>query len=246
MSAVAERRFGVEIECGHKQGRDWVADELKANNIPHQYVDYDGSGCEVQTEPLQGEEGFAKLKELMDFLKDIGCYVKKVDGQHIHIEALDYRADKDLRYRFIQSYLTNRDHIVQFIDPYRRDNYHMCANAWAGEASPHAPAQVTLDGLKAGNAWGMKGYDINLYNLREGNSGTIEIRLHEGNLDYDKAQAWITFWQGFLDHVKEVKVPLGRFKSHDTLIASTGIAPELREKLKEAAKRYEEGKVMRS
>jgi len=245
MSAFAERRFGVEIECGHKKGRAWVQKKLTDDKIPHYFVDYDGSGCEVQTHPLQGELGFAQLKVLMDYLKDIGCFVKKVDGQHIHIEALDYAKDKDLRYNFIKSYLTNRDHIVQYIDPYRRDNYEMCSNAWAGEYSPHETAQTSLDALKEGKAWGAKGYDINMYNLTPGGRGTIEIRLHEGTLDFHKAQAWISFWQGFLDHIVKIQAPLGRFKSADNLLRRAGVDPKMRAKLHEAAKQYEEGKVMK-
>ena len=243
--STLERRFGVEIECGHPKGRDWVAETLRREKIPHRYVDWDGSGAEVQTEPLQGEEGFESLRTLMNFLLEIGCYVKKADGQHIHIEALDYRADKDLRTRFIESYLNNRDHIVQFIDPYRRDNYDMCANAWAGKPSPHASTQVNLAGLKAGIAFGSKGYDINMSNLKQGDGrGTIEIRLHEGNLDFDKAQAWITFWMGFLDHVKEVQEPLRKFKTPETMFVMSGVDPEKRAKLKEAAERYARGEVM--
>ena len=232
--APTERRFGVEIECGHPRGTSGVITSLRKYRIPHEDVGSDGSGVEVRTRPLRGKEGFRKLKKLMDHLQKIGCYITQADGQHIHLEAKDYEADPELRARLIESYAANREHIIKFVDPYRR-NYGSCSNVWEGSRKKK-PNQERLRQVKQGVLFGRG--DLNLSNLREGYHGTIEIRLHEGNLEFEKIQAWIHFWMDFLDRVKASDKPLRPYANEHTLFRGIHIDPVMRAKLREAAKRY--------
>lgn len=230
--APAERRFGVEIECGHRGGTATVSDRLRAAKIPHLDVGHDGSGVEVRTRPLQGKKGFRDLKKLLEHLQQIGCYVTTADGQHIHIEARDYAADANLRARLIESYAANREHIVKFVAPYRRASYGSCSNIWAG---PNKNAH--LERVKKGELLGRG--DLNLSNLG-GSKGTVEIRLHEGNLEFEKIQAWIHFWMDFLDRVKVSPKPLRPYVAPHTLFRGIKVDPVMREKLKAAAKSYDQ------
>lgn len=241
MAEFLARKFGVEIECGNDDHNPETVRKLfKEREIPITGVDYDGSGIELKTAPMPANnKGFEYLKTVFAVLNEIKCYVTEDDGQHVHFEALDYAQDKSLCARMIRSYLTNRDTIIQFIDPYRRANYEMCANAWAGEYSPHSEAHPNaIELLEKGRLLGSKGYDVNLANLRANGRGTIEVRLLEGNLDFEKARAWISFWVGFLDTCKRAKRPLGKFGSDDTLMNRIGVDSEMRQKLKEAAEKY--------
>jgi Putative amidoligase enzyme len=234
-TAPAERRFGVEIECGYAGGVPDLANKLRINKIPHQDVGHDGTCAEVRTRPLKGKQGFRSLKKLMEYLQSVGCYITTADGQHIHIEARDYAESADLRARLIESYAANRDHIVKFVDPYRR-SYGSCTNLWAVNKKPH---KERLDGVKKGEFYGRG--DVNLSNLDLSDPyshGTIEIRLHEGTLDFEKTQAWISFWIEFLDRVKGSRKPLKEYKTPDTLFQGVKVDPVVRAKLKAAAASY--------
>lgn len=233
---TVSRRFGVEIECGHSNGYRWVLNELRNKKIPHGSVGCDGSGVEVRTAPLRGEAGFRSLKKLMTHLVNIGCWTAHADGQHIHIEARDYRDDPAARARLIESYIANRDNIVKFVDPYRR-NYGSCSNLWESRNKKVRPD--LLEGLKRGETYSRG--DVNLSNLRPNHTGTIEIRLHEGNLDFEKIEAWIRFWIDFLDRVKAAKRPLRSYVNDGTMFRGVKVDPAVRAKLKAAAKRYDEG-----
>src|SRR5512138_1933860 len=98
MSALAkahERGFGVEIECGHRDGCDHVRASMQSAgfNMRSDYahggynVGYDGSGVEVRTPILRGKEGFRELKRIFKHLNDEGCYVTTRDGMHVHHDA---------------------------------------------------------------------------------------------------------------------------------------------------------------
>ena len=243
MSTIAptERRFGVEIECGHTNGYGWVREELGRAGVPHSSVGCDGSGVEVRTRVLKGKRGFSELKRLLKHLETIGCFITRSDGQHIHIEAKDYIDDPEARARLVESYTANRDTIVQFVDPYRR-NYGSCSNIWEDASRKKKPRRDLLNGVKSGQFYGRG--DLNLSNLKQGYIGTVEIRLHEGNLDFDKIEAWIQFWIEFLNRVKASNKPLRSYKADSTLFRGVGVDPEVRKKLKEAAQRYNAGIVI--
>lgn len=231
---MSERRFGVEIECG-LNGAGWGGSEtvrrsLRDAKIPVLSVGHDGSGVEVRTRVLKGDKGFEELKSVFDHLIKIGCYVETPpDGQHIHLEALEYKgvAGRDNRKRFIESYVNNRDNILPMIYKDRWTDDTNCAAIWEDVVAAN----------KHDTTYGAKGWDINLYNLsRSSNKTTIEVRLHEGNLDFEKAKAWISFWQDFLDKIPLRKTPFPKYKG--TLLDRVVTREDTKAKLKAAVEGY--------
>lgn len=215
------RKFGVEIECGHASGYSHVRQLLqdKGYNVGNGYdsgsgywtVGCDGSGVEVRTPPLQGEEGFKILKDTMNLLKSEGCFVARCDGTHVHHDAPEFRGRMGLKNktRLINSWKANEELIEKWVDPYRRD-------------------LGSCPKLKGGR-FGHTVYRgaMNVSALAE--HGTVEIRLHEGTLDPDEIIAWIKFGQHLLDSVAKRKNPIPCAKNNTDLLKKI--------KMSQAAKR---------
>jgi Putative amidoligase enzyme len=193
MSAVSERRFGVEIEHGFPGGiagaRECV-EKAKLKGVVHS-IGVDGSGVELRTQPLQGQEGFDKLRRLMDALREGGGYVTRADGMHVHHECRDYNQDRSALVRLVRQWVQNQPAIDQLVDAGRRKNG--CAPKWS-------KAELSALEMDKGTVLHGPRGTLNLSPLSRPQQ-TIEIRQHEGTLDPETAQAWIAFCQGFLDRV---------------------------------------------
>lgn len=194
------RRFGVELEHGNRQHDCYsIARHLTEKGLPCFYggqhgagdhrdkwsVTPDGSGLEVRTRPLPGDTGFAELRKGMRILRDAGGFVTRRDGMHVHFEAPDYHADDQAKERLAETWLNNVRHIHQFVDPYRRGQGY-------GRTIP--------DKHSTG-----RDYDLN---LRGHNGITIELRLHEGTLEYQRAANWLRFGNYLLDTVIGMDDPI--------------------------------------
>lgn len=214
------RRFGIEIEhyfppapqpqCPRRncycnddyydegEGVADCADFLRENKLAHwtDNIHCDGSGVEINSPPLQGQKGFNELKKVMNLLKGAGAYVTEADGMHIHHEAPEFRANKELCRKLLHSWEDNYDAIKTWVADYRHGYYGACARFTKADADHY------LDGrgyYGAGFHPHRVGWAVNVGALRE--HGTIEIRMHHGTLDYDEAEAWIKFGQAFISSV---------------------------------------------
>jgi hypothetical protein len=223
LAVAHQRRFGVEIECGNRRGYDDVRRQLSNAGFNYQSVGSDGSGVEVRTRILQGKEGFSELKSMMEFLRGIECYVTQSDGMHVHHDCPELVENPAKTLQVVKSWVANRSNIDPFVAPARRNR------------SPWRPADVDrLEAIVSGEEFilernpyyrpnsrypeerermvrrpvnrshGFGRNDLNISSLRE--HGTIEIRIHEGSLDGDQAEAWIKMCQRFLhDAIKRAK-----------------------------------------
>jgi hypothetical protein len=196
LTAISERRFGVEIEHGFPGGYGAASTFIRKTEWG-KYVastDSDGSGVEMRTVPLQGEEGFAALKGLMDSLREGGGYVTRADGMHVHFESKDYYEDRSALVRLVRQWNDNQPAIDQLVDANRRKNG--CTPKWSkGDVTA---LEKSGDDTPV-TTYGPRGC-LNLAPLGR-TQRTIEIRQHEGTLDPEVATAWIKFCQAFLDNV---------------------------------------------
>jgi len=208
---MKDRKFGVELEfAAMDQGVYWVESEIRKLGLNvlndwyrddrHNYwsVHEDGSEIELGSRILQGKEGFDELKYVMDHFTKQGCYVTSSDGLHIHHDAPDYLDNQDAIIKLVDSWNDNRDAIYRMVNPDRWQRY--ACSAWEDSA---------VQRLKKGDGPGNFGrYDLNIRSLAK--YGTIEIRLHEGTLDYSEAEAWIKFGQMFLNSVakRKFRIPI--------------------------------------
>jgi len=200
---MKDRAFGVEIEFGSNElGREGVARTLREafdrEGIRRWYfmdrLGYDGSEIELRTPPLRGKEGFEKLKLVMDTLLDHDCYTSYDDGLHVHHDAPEFTHNIDNCIRLVKSWKANSHIIYQFVDPYRTYDEYEETGYWACPSWTEQKVKI-MELEKEIPNWERN--DLNLNSLSR--HGTIEIRLHEGTLNYSDAEAWIKFGQSFID-----------------------------------------------
>jgi len=230
---VTQRKFGVELEHGNRLYRHGeVLSALKGKGYPTGartgvaifrpptcYTSTaDGTGVEIRTPALQGVRGLEELEQVIRDLKDLGGYVTAADGMHVHHQSRDFHRQWDKLQDLAETWLTNRELIKQFV-AIRRWTSFSCSSI----------SKDTVDRAiknKMYNGFGRT--DLNLAALPR--HGTIEIRLHEGTLDENKAVAWVVFGQAFIGTVSRY----GRFKeqrSKEDLLDHLGLADKYAEVL---------------
>lgn len=210
-----DRRFGVEIEFGihpsdHTVNRTNLVRELfgmnsdSYRNADGWRLEYDGTEFELKSPILQGEEGYAILRDAMDLLRREGGYVTDEDGLHVHHDAPEFVHNPQLCLLIARSWKNNEEEIFEQVARRRRDGEPCPAwepqdlewlTQWA-EGSQNEEAQYVTHERR----------DLNLAALSE--HGSIEIRLHEGTLDPDVAIAWVQFGQRFIHRVLKRITPI--------------------------------------
>lgn len=234
---MRDRRFGVEIEFGSRQVNYTQVRELLrrsrlfkgasnwGNNVGH-----DGSGIEVRSPILQGKDGFKQLETILHFLReDCGGYVTRSDGLHVHHDAPEFVGDFDAIVRLVKSWSANQEVIKQMVHPAR--TYAACPR-WTRDyitaleqVAQANPAQLIQQ------RWGRRA--LNIDSLRE--HGTIEIRQHEGTLDFDKAKSWIEFGQHFIESALNRKRPIPCADAPDVLLKRVRVPKKSSERLLQVA-----------
>lgn len=165
-------------------------------------VGCDGSGVEVRTRILQGDEGFDELRRVFQVLNDAGGFISRADGMHIHISSEDYTDDDYAR--LAHTWVIQRANIAKLVAPHRNGQNAYNPDSWTRRAAERvATGQIRTLGRA----------DLN-YDHRA--RGHVEFRCHEGTLDYEKAANWIKFCQYLMDSVKRRKYPIGERRAcHD-------------------------------
>lgn len=205
--ALTQRRFGVEIEHGNAVGNyAAVLIEMKKAKFPIEegqrvlgggppkcYTGTaDGTGVEIRTPALNGKAGLNELRKVMDFLYGIGGYTTAADGMHVHHEAHEFAGNGEAILALTDSWIANRPILHKFVAKHRHSSY---------SCSPVAKI-VIENGIKqvaANRPGGFPRGDLNFGSLYR--HGTVEIRLHEGTLNPDKATSWVVFGQAFIEKV---------------------------------------------
>lgn len=237
------RTFGVEIECGHPQGYTEVSRLLRRGGCSVEWsVGADGSGVEARTPVLEGRAGFKEFKKGMTIIRETGGYVTNRDGMHVHHGAPEVVNSKKLAVLLVKSWAANQDVLNRFVNSNRRAG---------GPCPPWTAAHITTlehsveDASRAISSnynrdgsynpgrphfthCGPRGA-INLGSLRR--YGTIELRLFEGTLDYNIAEAWVKFGQKFLDEVLKRKRPLTTARNESELLKRVKLGKQASERL---------------
>lgn len=213
--ALSDRSFGVEIECigptnligelAHAAGVRLRAEEYNHQNRPHWKIVNDGSlnagiNCppgfrtmELVSPILRGEDGIRQLRIICGILSATKTIVNKTCGLHVHHDAADLgiASIRRLAHNWANSQLA----IDKVVAPSRR-----------GAANPTYCRPLNSDDLQSIDMTSDKnrmGYGsgryktLNLCALQK--HGTIEIRQHQGTVDFEKIAAWVQFGQKFID-----------------------------------------------
>lgn len=228
---MKHRTFGVEIECGHDDGPQGVERLFTRAGgwLPGWSFGYDGTGVEARTPVLSGPRGFKELRRALTFLRANGAWVTDSDGLHVHHGVPEIVNSKELGKQLVLSWNGNKTIVNKFVAP-RRRNRGSCPHWTAaeikrldleGDDDPNVqeqqynPSTGRYEGKVYYGLCGPRG-SLNLWSLTE--HGTVELRLHEGTLDADQAEAWVRFGQRFINTVLERKSPLPKFSNSEELL----------------------------
>lgn len=184
------RTFGLELlrrwQNEGKVSREWFGHG-------------DGTMLEFASPILKGVQGFKELKRMTSLLVEHGGYVTHRDGLHVHHDATEFLKKPELTVTLLKAWRANRSWVDRFIAPSRRATGH----GWAYPVTDdHVRGLETR--LKQGESLGYAvryfgEFDVNVLALNK--YGTIELRLHEGTLDFDEIEAWVRFGQAFINRV---------------------------------------------
>lgn len=192
-----QRRFGVELEIKNididtavqvlaAAGIDARAIGYTHHVVEHWKVLTDASvyrGVEVVSPPLRGVEGLRELRTVMKALHAAGATVDDQCGMHVHLDMNGLDADQIIGW--VGFYAERQDQIDQLVSPSRR-----------GRSNEYCQPLSSNEVDYAGSA--LRGRtDLMLNRYRKVNLmaypryGTVEIRHHQGTLNWRKAEAWI-------------------------------------------------------
>lgn len=240
---VKNRRFGVELEFGLPNDYDdWdrfeaaLSKQVKAGKFGKTWLDTlheDGSLIEIDSPILQGPRGFDELRRMMAFVKKFGGFVDQEDGMHVHHDAPEFINDTGLVLQLVKSWKQNQRLIHSFVDR-ERARWSADSSIWNGGPCPAwtSDAIRSLDfdyhrGEDPDITFGKhRRCDLNIASLST--HGTIEIRLHEGCLDYPRAEAWVRFGQSFINKISNEQKMLDEIPSHEELLRKLRTYPKAR------------------
>jgi hypothetical protein len=199
---------GCDGECdGAYRGSEGPGCEVAVNLLEHNGFGHwtadihnDGSGVEIPSPVLSGHTGLRELRQVMELLNSNGFHTTRSDGMHVHHGAGEFAEDERLLATLIELWEENVEHIERMVDPYRRQGH--SGHSWCGRRSTSTESWPKFKETKnVAELPGGRYYSLNTSGLQYGRN-TVEIRLHEGTLDFQKAYAWIHFGQSFLEWAK--------------------------------------------
>lgn len=201
-STNTDRQFGVEAEFFNITPDQAVA-ALAAVGINASYYGYSheivsewkivtdasvsprgtgrGTGLELVSPILKGEEGLADLAKALDALHQAGAKVNTTCGLHVHVDTAGMNGMQ--RKNFFNSYTRNQGVMDRLVSKSRRNNTAYCR--------PYNDHNIDGFGsaIESGNVGTNRYYTVNIVSYSK--YGTIEFRQHQGTLSGKKAVAWV-------------------------------------------------------
>lgn len=208
-STVAARKFGVEIEyIGDSYS---VAREMNARGVTCNVEGYSHSvrrswkivtdasvsgGYELVSPPLSGQDGLDQLQKACEALSAAGARVNRACGLHVHHDVRDL--DAAGFGRLASGWSRNQVRTDRLVAASRRNSN------WAQPLAAHEVRHIaSLRSLEDDVVRRhFSSYSINRYRSLNVSCfpryGTVEIRQHQGTLNFKKISAWIAYGQAFI------------------------------------------------
>lgn len=209
-TAPADRKFGVELELKFPSGRSYheVRDALIAAGLTNWKVKGDGSltqgnGMEITSPPLQGDNGFEKVRIACRVLREQGARVDRQTGLHVHHDASDLGLAA-LK-RVARCWKNTQPMIDGLVSPSRRGaaNPFYCMPLTSTDVQRIEDC-TSLARLRTCGAQRYRTLNFRAY----GKFGTLEVRQHQGTCDAEKITSWVKLGQAIIAHAKATTEPL--------------------------------------
>lgn len=213
---MSNRPFGVEIECytpnpyqdvygEYSDGVPVTCELLTSTGFSHWAAlvssdeSLNESGAEIKSPILCGQPGFDELNTVVNLLNTNNYFVDSDCGLHVHLDAPEFKENPKLIIKTVKSWNKNQELINNMVADWRISNGHceLWGDADVEELESYVENGWSLDGTLRGA--------INFGSLPY--HGSIEIRQHEGTLNYEEIESWVKFCQAFVDSMtgKEVR-----------------------------------------
>lgn len=227
-----DRKFGIEFEFqmpiapvvdeyGYNNKYEAVKNLLSDCGFGDWSVGNDGSEFEVRTPILQGSHGFKQVKNFLGLILDHGASVTSADGLHVHHDAPEFLGNGPLVMRLVENWFENQNEIMKLAHS-RRRNGSPCP-IWRDHDMSELRRMIqNSDGTEEPyhGYYGRK--NLNISSLRR--HGTIEVRLHEGTLDYEEVFSWVRFGQAFIARAVNDTPKMSRADSPSDLLKRVRIS----------------------
>lgn len=217
-----ERTFGIEIECFHRSNysiKEDVSRALEREGIHCTVPGYThtvmrtwkvvtdasiqgGTGLEVVSPILKGQEGIDEVKKVMKILSDLGCRVNKSTGMHVHIGANDLSGEQ--LHNVFNFYRNNEMYFDELVAYSRRNNNNSYCRSLRDYNNEPSTRYTKVN------------YQAYL------KYGTLEFRQHQGSLNGDKAEHWIKLVRAVVDSMKANK-SVTRATSLEEMLKTLGL-----------------------
>jgi len=208
-----DRKFGIEFEFLLRSIRENGYDSrgttfrklLEKNGLGDFNIGFDGSEWEVKTPVLAGPNGFKRVKKFLALMKDMGARVQlDHDGLHVHHDAPEFIGNSEAVVRLVENWYNNQESIMEMVNYIRNRNW--ACPIWAqGDVSTLKQRVAEFGYEGAMSYFGRKNLNISALQRH----GTIEIRLHEGTLNYEEVLSWVRFGQSFIAKALDENDSLG-------------------------------------
>jgi hypothetical protein len=187
-------------------GRDCYRCQQRVRGYREWKVERDGSvsngdwGGEVVTPILQGDDGFDAIRKVMAGLRQAGAEVDQSCGMHVHL-SVEHMTNGQ-RAELVQQWYQHHDTFDRFVAKSRT----VRGNGRGYEYCRREDDQVVdqqVDRMKRHGNFGYtdKYRSLNLTPFAK--YGTLEVRMHQGTLNSQKARNWIKLLIGFFDTVEK-------------------------------------------
>lgn len=166
-------RWSIDCECG--------------------FVPEDEIGGEVVSPILQGEEGLAQVRAVLDALSGAGAEVSEDCGLHVHVDMKGLKSHEVVH--IVRRYAQNEDEITRFHSADRADNEYCAQVSKIGRFARLLREGCTVNEL-ANTA--DRYCTVNVHSVIRQNS--LEFRQHDGSLEASVVCPWIRWCLHFVEN----------------------------------------------
>jgi hypothetical protein len=198
----SRRTFGVELEVCQVR-------EAKQVQIPkvmrrHWHAKHDASlpqgGVEYASAILQGDEGLKIVEQMCNYAAEKRWAVDQAAGLHLHVGLKD---DSEMAVASVcVGYHLTRAVWMCFVSPSRTQSKY-CVNHKSSPEDLQKKAPDEIISLLTDSEERRRWVNWHAYKTHK----TVEIRLHQGTLNYDKIANWVKAHTRFVDWCVEVGKP---------------------------------------
>ena len=140
-----------------------------------------GSGLELVSPILKGQEGLETLEKALNALDEAGAKVNTTCGLHVHVDTNGMNGTQ--RKNFFNAYVLNQKLMDRLVSQSRRDNRNYTCPFNNNQAEHYA------DLIESGQTGNSRYWTVNVNSFPK--YGTLEFRQHQGTLNGKKAVAWV-------------------------------------------------------